>query len=240
MIDTFGSYVWEPALVKANAITAATEAACLVLSVDETVLCPPALNPKPPCIRGLWADAVRHRARGPLFLTLPHSCQFRVSLHEVLWMTIVWPGCVQAGQRARQSCESGRRTGPAGDQSEVGRGRGGAGRQRRHGRPRRHDGRPRWGARPRQGTRHAAVDLRGHMLHVPGPLLQLYGDHHQQAGVAAKLCCKHQIHVSCDCVSDSTPCVQLARLLHTQLGSLYRHTYPAGSSLYLYGLALSY
>ena len=42
MIDTFGSYVWEPALVKANAITAATEAACLVLSVDETVLRPPA------------------------------------------------------------------------------------------------------------------------------------------------------------------------------------------------------
>lgn len=37
MIDTMGSYVWEPAMVKANAITAATEAACLVLSVDETV-----------------------------------------------------------------------------------------------------------------------------------------------------------------------------------------------------------
>lgn len=37
MIDTFESFVWEPSVVKANAITAATEAACLVLSVDETV-----------------------------------------------------------------------------------------------------------------------------------------------------------------------------------------------------------
>lgn len=40
MIDTFDSYVWEPSLVKANAITAATEAACLVLSVDETITNP--------------------------------------------------------------------------------------------------------------------------------------------------------------------------------------------------------
>ena len=29
-MDTFGSFVWEPSLVKTNAITAATEAACLV------------------------------------------------------------------------------------------------------------------------------------------------------------------------------------------------------------------
>jgi T-complex protein 1 subunit eta len=35
--DTFKSFVWEPALVKSNAISAATEAACLILSVDETV-----------------------------------------------------------------------------------------------------------------------------------------------------------------------------------------------------------
>ena len=36
-MDTYEAYVWEPALVKSNAITAATEAACLVLSIDETV-----------------------------------------------------------------------------------------------------------------------------------------------------------------------------------------------------------
>ena len=35
--DNFESCVWEPAIVKINAITAATEAACLILSVDETV-----------------------------------------------------------------------------------------------------------------------------------------------------------------------------------------------------------
>lgn len=37
VVDTYAAFVWEPALVKINAITAAAEAACLVLSVDETV-----------------------------------------------------------------------------------------------------------------------------------------------------------------------------------------------------------
>jgi T-complex protein 1 subunit eta len=35
--DTYESFVWEPALVKRNALSAATEAACLILSIDETV-----------------------------------------------------------------------------------------------------------------------------------------------------------------------------------------------------------
>eukprot|EP01132_Coremiostelium_polycephalum_P001545 gene1545-1945_t len=35
--DTYQSAVWEPTLVKLNSITAATEATCLILSVDETV-----------------------------------------------------------------------------------------------------------------------------------------------------------------------------------------------------------
>ena len=35
--DTFQTFVWEPALVKINAITAATEAASIILSVDETI-----------------------------------------------------------------------------------------------------------------------------------------------------------------------------------------------------------
>ncbi|KAK1909920.1 T-complex protein 1 subunit eta [Pyrenophora teres f. teres] len=30
-------FVWEPSLVKINALQAATEAACLILSVDETI-----------------------------------------------------------------------------------------------------------------------------------------------------------------------------------------------------------
>ena len=37
VVDTFGAFVWEPSLVKINAIQSATEATCLILSVDETV-----------------------------------------------------------------------------------------------------------------------------------------------------------------------------------------------------------
>ncbi|KAG5898577.1 hypothetical protein JTB14_016589 [Gonioctena quinquepunctata] len=35
--DNFDSCVWEPAVVKVNALTAASEATCLILSVDETI-----------------------------------------------------------------------------------------------------------------------------------------------------------------------------------------------------------
>ncbi len=37
VIDTMKSFVWEPSLVKLQALAAATEAACVILSVDETV-----------------------------------------------------------------------------------------------------------------------------------------------------------------------------------------------------------
>ncbi|KAJ1564959.1 T-complex protein 1 subunit eta, partial [Nowakowskiella sp. JEL0078] len=40
--DNFERFVWEPALVKTNAISSASEAACLILSVDETVTSPQA------------------------------------------------------------------------------------------------------------------------------------------------------------------------------------------------------
>eukprot|EP00008_Paramoeba_atlantica_P014254 CAMPEP_0201488000 /NCGR_PEP_ID=MMETSP0151_2-20130828/16480_1 /ASSEMBLY_ACC=CAM_ASM_000257 /TAXON_ID=200890 /ORGANISM="Paramoeba atlantica, Strain 621/1 / CCAP 1560/9" /LENGTH=541 /DNA_ID=CAMNT_0047873199 /DNA_START=21 /DNA_END=1646 /DNA_ORIENTATION=+ len=46
--DTFEKNVWEPALVRYNAVTAATEAACLILSIDETVRNPKAENGPPP------------------------------------------------------------------------------------------------------------------------------------------------------------------------------------------------
>lgn len=36
-IDTMKAYIWEPAIVKRNAIASATEAACMILSIDETV-----------------------------------------------------------------------------------------------------------------------------------------------------------------------------------------------------------
>ena len=35
--NNLDKFVWEPALVKINAIQAAVEAACLILSVDETI-----------------------------------------------------------------------------------------------------------------------------------------------------------------------------------------------------------
>jgi len=38
--DNFKACVWEPAIVKINALTAASEAACLILSVDETIKSP--------------------------------------------------------------------------------------------------------------------------------------------------------------------------------------------------------
>lgn len=35
--DNYETCVWEPAIIKVNALTAATEATCLILSVDETI-----------------------------------------------------------------------------------------------------------------------------------------------------------------------------------------------------------
>jgi len=35
--DTYESFVWEPTVVRQNALSAATEAACTILSIDETV-----------------------------------------------------------------------------------------------------------------------------------------------------------------------------------------------------------
>jgi len=56
--DTYKAFVWEPSLVKLNSITAATEAACLVLSVDQTVK-----NPKSQASDDVPAPAPRRRRR---------------------------------------------------------------------------------------------------------------------------------------------------------------------------------
>lgn len=59
-------FVWEPSLVKVNALSGATEAACLILSVDETVR--NAQSEKrdagPQMPRGAMRGAVRGRGRG--------------------------------------------------------------------------------------------------------------------------------------------------------------------------------
>jgi hypothetical protein len=57
--NNMDAFVWEPSLVKTNAISSAAEAACLILSVDETVR-----NPQ--------SEAVRIRCQKPNHeLTLP-------------------------------------------------------------------------------------------------------------------------------------------------------------------------
>jgi len=60
------AFVWEPSLVKINAIGSAAEAACLILSVDETVRNPQseAPNPGPPAPPGAAQRALRGRGRG--------------------------------------------------------------------------------------------------------------------------------------------------------------------------------
>eukprot|EP00930_Biecheleria_cincta_P054605 TRINITY_DN408_c0_g2_i1.p1 TRINITY_DN408_c0_g2~~TRINITY_DN408_c0_g2_i1.p1 ORF type:complete len:565 (-),score=131.98 TRINITY_DN408_c0_g2_i1:52-1746(-) len=44
--DTFASYIWEPVVVKESALNAAAEAACLILSIDETVKNPQSEQPQ--------------------------------------------------------------------------------------------------------------------------------------------------------------------------------------------------
>ena len=61
--DNYNSFVWEPALVKTNAISAATEAACLILSVDETVKNPQSEKPEAGMPRGGGRGRGRGRGR---------------------------------------------------------------------------------------------------------------------------------------------------------------------------------
>lgn len=64
--DNLEAFVWEPSLVKVNAINSATEAACLILSVDETVKNPQSeqQNPGPRAPPGAAQRALRGRGRG--------------------------------------------------------------------------------------------------------------------------------------------------------------------------------
>lgn len=59
VVNTLDAFVWEPALVKLNAIQSATEAACLILSVDETVR-----NPKSEAPDAAAMGAGRGAGRG--------------------------------------------------------------------------------------------------------------------------------------------------------------------------------
>merc|ERR1711939_1032925 len=50
--DTHETFVWEPANIKQNAISSAVEAACVILSVDETVRNPKSEDPQQQAMRG--------------------------------------------------------------------------------------------------------------------------------------------------------------------------------------------
>jgi len=45
-VDCFEKYIWEPSMVKECALSAACEAACLILSIDETVKNPQSEQPQ--------------------------------------------------------------------------------------------------------------------------------------------------------------------------------------------------
>ncbi|PPJ55603.1 hypothetical protein CBER1_03712 [Cercospora berteroae] len=61
--DNLEAFVWEPALVKINAIQAAIEASCLILSVDETIKNQESQQPQAPT-RGLPPGAAQRAMRG--------------------------------------------------------------------------------------------------------------------------------------------------------------------------------
>ena len=65
--DMMERFVWEPALVKINAIQAATEASCLILGVDETIRNEESQQPQAPgkpLPPGAAQRALRGRGRG--------------------------------------------------------------------------------------------------------------------------------------------------------------------------------
>jgi T-complex protein 1 subunit eta len=55
--NNMDAFVWEPSLVKTNAISSAAEAACLILSVDETVR-----GPQSEAVRVCWAALLYQQA----------------------------------------------------------------------------------------------------------------------------------------------------------------------------------
>jgi len=61
--DNMEAFVWEPALVKVNAMQAAIEASCLILSVDETIKNQESQQPQAPQ-RGLPPGAAQRAVRG--------------------------------------------------------------------------------------------------------------------------------------------------------------------------------
>lgn len=64
--DNMEKFVWEPALVKINAIQSATEAACIILSVDETITNEQSAPPQAGGIPGAGAPGAPQRGGMPM------------------------------------------------------------------------------------------------------------------------------------------------------------------------------
>lgn len=62
--DCFQNYIWEPVIVKESALSAATEAACLILSIDETVKNPKSEQPGAGMGKGKGKGMPKGRGRG--------------------------------------------------------------------------------------------------------------------------------------------------------------------------------
>ncbi len=64
--DNFEKFVWEPALVKINAIKSATEAATMIVSIDETITAEQSQQPQagPQMSRGQAQQVLRGLGRG--------------------------------------------------------------------------------------------------------------------------------------------------------------------------------
>ncbi len=62
IVDNYDAFVWEPAMVKLNALTAASEAASLIISVDETIKNPKSgANVPPQALPGMGRGRGRPR-----------------------------------------------------------------------------------------------------------------------------------------------------------------------------------
>ena len=73
--DNLEAFVWEPSLVKINAISSASEAACLILSVDETIRNPQseAVSDVAFAIKSPLADPFSRLSSKTLDLELPRA-----------------------------------------------------------------------------------------------------------------------------------------------------------------------
>jgi T-complex protein 1 subunit eta len=65
VIDAFEAFIWEPLVVKLNALKAATEAACTILAVDETIAIPEHDHTFDTGLPGRGGGPVRGRGGGP-------------------------------------------------------------------------------------------------------------------------------------------------------------------------------